>query len=517
VSPRDEASEPVDATGTVRRAHELALLVDNLRDYAIFLLDGDGTIVTWNAGAERLKGYTAPEIIGRHFSTFYPEEDRAAERPARILETARDEGRYEEEGWRVRRDGSRFWASVVITAIREEDGTILGFGKVTRDLTERRLDEQRLRDNAAVLATANDELQQFRRMVLGVRDYAIFLLDPSGHITTWNAGAERIKGYTAEEIVGRHFSTFYTDADRARDHPAEELRIATDVGRYEEEGWRVRKDGTRFWANVVITALYDDDGTLLGFAKVTRDLTERRAAEEALQEANERLARSNQELDRFASVAAHDLQEPLRTISGFAELLRDRYADALDDTGRNYLGHVGGAAVRMSRLVDDLLGYARAAADPRTEGGETGLADAVAVVLGELRATIQERGTDVTVEVPDGARVRAEPRDVEAALRNLLSNAVKFASADGPRVALRAESVEGSWRVWVVDNGIGIDPADRPRLFVPFARLHSASEYEGTGLGLAIAQRVVERNEGAIGVDSTVGEGSRFWFTLPAA
>jgi PAS domain S-box-containing protein len=517
VTPREEASDPVDATGTARRAHELTLLVDSIRDYAIFLLDPDGTVVTWNTGAARLKGYSAEEIIGRSFATFYPDEDRAIERPAQILETARAEGRYEEEGWRVRKDGSRFWASVVITTIRDEDGEILGFGKVTRDLTQRRLDEQRLRDNAAMLAAANDELQQFRRLVLGVQDYAIFLLDSGGNITTWNAGAERINGYTAEEIVGRHFSTFYTEEDRARDHPAEELKIASEVGRYEEEGWRVRKDGTRFWSNVVITAIRDDGGTLIGFAKVTRDLTERRAAEDALQEANERLARSNQELDRFAAVAAHDLQEPLRTISGFAELLRDRYTDTLDETGRNYLGHVSAAAVRMSRLVEDLLGYARSASEPRTAEAETELADAVAVVLAEQRAAIDERGTRVTVEVPDGARVRAEGRDVEAALRNLVSNAVKFASDEDPRVTVTAEAVEGALRVWVVDNGIGIDPADRPRLFVPFARLHSASEYEGTGLGLAIAQRVVERNGGTIGVDSTVGEGSRFWFTLPAA
>lgn len=515
--PREDAPKSVDAPGSPRREHELALLVGNVRDYAIFLLDADGTVVTWNAGAERLKGYTAAEIVGRHFSAFYLEDDRSTGRPARILAAALRDGRYEEEGWRVRKDGSRFWASVLITALHREDGALLGFGKVTRDLTQRRLDEQRLRDNAATLAAANNELQQFRRMVLGVRDYAIFLLDPGGHVTTWNAGAERINGYTAEEIVGRHFSTFYTDADRARDHPADELRIASAEGRYEEESWRVRKDGSRFWASVVITAVRDEEGVLVGFAKVTRDLSERRLAEEALQQANERLARSNQELERFASVAAHDLQEPLRTISGFAELLKDRYAADLDDTGRNYLGHVAAAAVRMSQLVDDLLGYARAAAEPHTGEGETAIADTVGAVLAELRATIEERGTAVTVEVPAPARVRAEPRDVEAALRNLVSNAVKFASVEAPAVTIRAEAVDGDLRVWVIDNGIGIDPADRPRLFVPFARLHSASEYEGTGLGLAIAQRVVERNAGAIGVESVVGEGSRFWFTLPAA
>jgi PAS domain S-box-containing protein len=511
----------VDATGTARRAHELALLVDNLLDYAVLLLDSEGVVVSWNPGAERLKGYAPEDIIGQHFSAFYTDEDREAGRPAKILAQARREGRYEEEGWRVRRDGSKFWAHVILTAIRDDDGSgeIIGFGKVTRDLTARRLNEQRLRDNAAELAAANGELEQFRRLVLSVRDYAIFLLDPHGHIATWNLGAERIKGYTAQEIIGRHFSVFYTEPDRVRDHPSEELRIATAEGRYEEEGWRVRKDGSTFWANVVITALRDEDGTLIGFAKVTRDLTERRAAEEALQQANERLARSNQELDRFAAVAAHDLQEPLRTISGFSELLRDRHADRLDDTGRHYLEHIGSAVRRMSRLVDDLLGYARAAEPAGVAAAEadTPLADAVAVVLGELQAMVDERGTQVEVDVPADARVRAVARDVEAALRNLMSNAVKFASAGEPRVRVAAERVDGAYRVVVVDNGIGIDPADRPRLFVPFARLQSASDYEGTGLGLAIAQRVVERNGGSIGVESAVGEGSRFWFTLPAA
>jgi PAS domain S-box-containing protein len=506
----------VDATGTARREHELALLVDNIRDYAILLLDGDGTVVSWNAGAERLKGYAAGEIIGRHFSSFYTDEDRARDQPAHVLETARRDGRFEDEGWRVRRDGSRFWAHVLITTIYGEDGEILGFGKVTRDLTQSRLHEQRLRDNAAALAAANDELEQFRRLVLGVRDYAIFLLDPGGHITTWNAGAERALGYSDHEIVGRHFSTFYTEEDRARDHPADELRIAAAEGSYEEEGWRLRKDGGRYWANVVITGLRDDAGTLVGFAKVTRDLTERRRADEALQEANERLARSNQELDRFAAVAAHDLQEPLRTISGFAELLRSRHREGLDATGQDYLAHIGAAAQRMSRLVEDLLGYARAAEPSAVAGAdaETSLADAVGAVMAELRATIEARGVEVDVDVAAGARVRAEGRDVEAALRNLISNAVKFAAPEDPRVAVTAERDGDAFRVSVVDNGIGIDPADRPRLFVPFSRLHSDAEYEGTGLGLAIAQRVIERNGGAIGVASVVGEGSRFWFTL---
>jgi PAS domain S-box-containing protein len=513
----DEESEPVQTAGETRRTHELALLVDSVRDYAILLLDEQGSVLTWNAGAERLKGYTAAEVVGRHFSMFYPAEQRDRGHPAEALEIARRDGRFEEEGWRVRRDGSRFWAGSVITPIHEEDGSHIGFGKVVRDLSARRLADERARESALELATTNAELEQFRRLVLSVRDYAIFLLDPGGHITTWNAGAQRAKGYAEEEVLGQHFSLFYTDADRARDHPADELRIASETGRYEEEGWRIRKDGTRFWAHVVITTVRDDDGVLLGFAKVTRDLTERRDAEQALREANERLARSNQELDRFAAVAAHDLQEPLRTIAGFSGLLQRRHAGALDEGGRGYVDHIVAAVDRMQALVDDLLGYARAAEASGVGGNTVIVRDAIAVVLDELRATIEERGATITVEVADHVDVHAETRDVEAVLRNLLSNAVKFAGADAPSVIVRATPADSEIRVEVIDNGIGIDPADRPRLFLPFQRLHSAAEYPGTGLGLAIAQRVVERNGGSIGVDSVAGKGSRFWFTLPAA
>jgi PAS domain S-box-containing protein len=496
-------AEPVPETASARRAHELALLVDAVRDYAILLLDGDGVITTWNAGAERLKGYTAAEAIGRSFAMFYTPEDQERGHPHQLLEVARREGRVETEGWRVRKDGSRFWANVLITAIQEPDGAIIGFGKVVRDLTARRI--------------ADEELEQFRRLVLSVRDYAIFLLDVNGYVTTWNPGAEHSKGYTAQEVVGRHFSLFYTDEDRARDHPAEELRIAARDGRYEEEGWRVRKDGTRFWANVVLTAVRDDAGTLVGYAKVTRDLSERRATEEQLRRAAERLERSNRELDRFASVAAHDLQEPLRTIAGFSGLLVARHEAQLDEGARGYLDHITKGVDRMSRLVDDLLRYARAA-EPSGVGGDTVvLAASTAAVVAELRATIEEHDTEVVVEIAGDVHVHGEARDVEAALRNLISNAVKFADPEAPEVSVRATLADRVVRVDVVDNGIGIDPADRPRLFQPFQRLASAAGQPGTGLGLAIAQRVIERNGGAIGVESVAGEGSRFWFTLPAA
>lgn len=227
------------------------LLVESVRDYAIFALDAEGNVLTWNAGAERFKGYKPHEIIGRHFSTFYSAEDKAARKPERELEEAIEHGRVEDEGWRIRKDGSRFWANVVITTLREKNGTLVGFAKVTRDLTERRAAADALRQSE----------QRFRLLVHNVRDYGIFMLDPTGHIVSWNEGAERMKGYAAHEILGQHFSKFYPSEDLEWDKPGMEIEVATRDGRFEDEGWRVRKDGTRFWANVVITAIRDDSGS----------------------------------------------------------------------------------------------------------------------------------------------------------------------------------------------------------------------------------------------------------------
>jgi len=264
-------------------AEEFKILVDGVTDYAIFMLDDHGRITTWNSGAERLKGYTADEIIGKDFSIFYTEEARQAGHPKRLLETALREGRYEEENWRVRKDGTRFWASVIITPIRNESGTLIGFAKVTRDLTERRLADETLeaeRSEAARVLRESEE--KFRLLVDQVRDYAIFFLDPAGHVMTWNAGAERIKGYRADEIIGQSFVRFYLPKDVVAGMPSRLLRQATEQGVATDQGERVRKDGTRFWASVVVTALHDKEGQLRGFAKITRDITEQKQAEQAV-------------------------------------------------------------------------------------------------------------------------------------------------------------------------------------------------------------------------------------------
>jgi diguanylate cyclase (GGDEF)-like protein/PAS domain S-box-containing protein len=243
----------------------LRLLVDGTLDFGIFMLDPDGMIVSWNPGAQRINGYTDAEAIGQHLSIVYTDEARASGRPQHELAIASATGRHEEEAWQVRKDGSKFWANIIITPVFDKNGRSRGFSTVTRDLTERETTTQ------ALLASE----EGLRQLVDGALEYGIFMLDPEGIIVSWNLGAQRIKGYTAVEAIGQHFSIFYTDEARASGHPAHELTVARAEGRYEEEGWRVRKDGSQFWASVIITPVFDNDGSVRGFSKVTRDLTER--------------------------------------------------------------------------------------------------------------------------------------------------------------------------------------------------------------------------------------------------
>ena len=290
--------------GIANEAGELhRLLVESVEDYAIFALDPQGYILSWNPGAERFKGYKANEIIGKHFSVFYPPEKVAEGFPQHELREAARTGRFEDEGWRIRKDGSRFWANVVITALHDSTGRLVGYAKVTRDLSERREAEEALRESE----------ERFRLLVQGVRDYAIFMLDPAGNITTWNDGARRINGYTAEEIIGKHFSIFYPPEDLADGKPERELEIASETGKYEEEGWRVRRNGSRFWSSVLISALRRPDGSLAGFAKVTRDLTERRALQQRAIDDARRAAL--EEAARLQAEATRDRSERLQALT----------------------------------------------------------------------------------------------------------------------------------------------------------------------------------------------------------
>jgi PAS domain S-box-containing protein len=490
---------------------QLALLVSHATDYAIFVMDPSGVIQSWNPGAERLQGYRPEEIIGQHFSRFYTDEDIARDHPAEELRIAAKAGRYEEEGWRLRKDGSRFWANVVITALTNEEGELVGYGKVSRDLTVRRLAEEQTRAKALELEQANRQLAEYRRLVTSVRDYAIFMLDPAGHILSWNAGAKHLKGYDPEEIIGRHFSVFYTPEDRARNHPAYELEVAVREGRYEEEGLRIRKDGTSFWAQVTITAVRDEEGRLAGFAKVTRDLSERKRSQEALEQAVEDLNLANQELDRFAAVAAHDMTDPLRTISGFAEFLVA--TDPTKEQRDQYAQHIFDSSQRLAAMLHGLLAYARAG-----RAIEATALVAVATVVGEVRddlaAGIADRDAEIRAEVPTDARVQIDPNDLRIILQNLVSNALKFADRSEPVITVVGEHGDGEWRISVCDNGPGIPPEHQQRIFAAFERAPS-SGIVGYGLGLAICQRLVERHDGRIGLRSSPQDGTRFWFTLP--
>jgi PAS domain S-box-containing protein len=354
------------------------------------------------------------------------------------------------------------------------------------------------------------EERQLALLVSNALDYAIFMLDPHGCILTWNPGARRLYGYTHDEVVHEHFSMFYTEADKARDHPANELVLALREGRYEEEGWRVRKDGSRFWVSIVITPIHDDDGTLIGFGKVSRDLTARRESEQALQRAVEELRAANAELDRFAAVAAHDLTDPLRTISGFAEVLEGR---DLPPVERGYAAHIKSSSLRLTQMLRDLLTYARAGQSPdATE--PVPLVQAAEHVLQDLAGPIAERGAKVSVAIPPGAAVLATAGDVRLVLQNLVANAVKFADAQHPEVTVAAQARDGAWHVSVQDNGAGVPEAARERIFRAFERAQT-SERSGYGLGLAICERLVERHGGTIGLEPVQPNGSRFWFALP--
>ena len=326
------------------------MLVEAVTDYAIYMLDPKGIVSSWNPGARRFKGYEPSEIIGKHFSNFYTEEDKAAGIPQRALETAAREGKFESEGWRVRKDGTKFWAYVIIDPIRDNTGKLLGFAKVTRDLTERRQAEEDLRKSQEL----------FRLLVQGVTDYAIYLLSPEGYVTSWNAGAQRIKGYLPQEVIRTHFSRFYTEEDRKAGLPQIALETAMREGRFEKEGLRVRKDGTQFWANVVIDPIRNDDGTLLGFAKITRDITERKNAELALEKTRHALvqAQKMEAIGHLTGGVAHDFNNLLMAIQGSLEMAKRRLSDN-DALLTRFLDNALEGAQRGAALTQRMLAFAR--------------------------------------------------------------------------------------------------------------------------------------------------------------
>jgi PAS domain S-box-containing protein len=475
------------------------LAIDQALDYAVFLLDRNGYILTWNRGARRLKGYEAQEIIGRHFSTFYTRESLDTGWPAHELKVAALEGRFEDEGWRVRKDGSRFWANVVITALREGSGQLLGFSKITRDVTDRKLHEE---------ALARSE-ERFRLLVEGVTDYAIYMLDTDGLVSSWNAGAQRSLGYTPAEIIGRHYSRFFTAEDVQAGRPWEELAQARRTGRSEVEGWRVRKNGEHFWARAIVTALHDGEGRLRGFAKVTQDLTAHRHIQD--------LERAAKNVSEFIAILAHELRNPLAPIRTAMQVIAHTgpthpARDALYKT-------IDRQSAQLVRIVDDMLDISRVTrGEFSIECAPVNLND-IARNAGETAAPfIETAAHKLQMQLtPEVVTVYGDAHRLAQLVTNLLTNAARYTPRGGT-ITVRTRTEQDWAYLSVRDTGRGIDAAWLERIFDMFFHGRPALERTGGGLGigLAIARRIAELHGGSLhAVSEGRDKGSEFILRIP--
>lgn len=488
------------------------MLVEAVTDYAIYMLDPTGIVSSWNPGARRFKGYEESEIIGEHFSRFYTDQDRKSELPRRALETAAREGKFEAEGWRVRKDGSRFWAYVIIDPIKDSEGKLVGYAKVTRDLTERRAAEAELRRSQ----------EQFRLLVQGVTDYAIYLLSPEGKVASWNAGAERIKGYRPEEIIGQHFSVFYTEDDRSAELPKLALETARQDGRFEKEGLRVRKDGSQFWANVVLDAIRDDEGVLIGFAKITRDITERKKTEEKLERTREALvqAQKMEAIGHLTGGVAHDFNNLLMAIQGSLELMKRRLPGG-DTQMHQFLDNALQGAQRGAALTQRMLAFARRQELKLQTINVTELVNGMTELLQSSLGSSVQIETHFSIGLP---KVAADANQLELAILNLMVNARDAMPKGGTIVISARERTvhdEPGLRpgryvcLAVRDSGIGMDEETARRATEPFYTTKGVGK--GTGLGLPMVLGMTEQSGGKLYLKSKLGEGTTVELCLPAA
>ncbi|HUQ35409.1 MAG TPA: PAS domain S-box protein [Aestuariivirga sp.] len=493
-------------------AERYRILVEAITDYAVYLLDPNGNVASWNPGAQRFKGYQASEIIGKNFSLFYTPEDRAADLPRKALATAAKEGKFETEGWRVRKDGTRFWTHVVIDAIRSPSGGILGYAKITRDLTERKEAQDALRRSE----------QLFKLLVEGVSDYAIYMLDAKGHVASWNSGAQRIKGYRPDEIIGKHFSQFYTAEDREKGVPEQALNTAAAEGRFEREGWRVRKDGSQFWASVVIDAIKDNNGKLIGFAKITRDISEKRKAEQALEVARDALfqAQKLEAIGQLTGGIAHDFNNLLMVIQSSMELLRKRVPD--DERFLSLIDNATEGVKRGTSLTQRMLSFARR---QDLDQKSVNLHEFIFEMTDLLQRSL---GPSIIIEsrFPMGlSMVRADSNQLESALLNLAVNARDAMPAGGPLIISAHEEkllngnnlrlAPGKYVcLSIEDKGEGMSEDTFKRATEPFFTTKGVGK--GTGLGLSMVQGFAEQSGGRLRLKSKKDAGTTAELWLPA-
>jgi PAS domain S-box-containing protein len=517
---RDKPTQPLG-----RDEERFRLLVNSVRHYAISMLDPQGRILTWNAGAERIQGYQAHKIIGSHFSRLYPPDALARGLPERGLAMAKREGAFEDEGWSVRGDGSAFWANVVITALRKSSGELIGFANVTRDLTQRRHHEEALRQSE----------ERFRLLIEGVREYAIFMLDVNGKVVSWNVGAQRIKGYVPDEIIGRHFSIFYPPEAVESGWPEHELQVASDKGSFVDTGWRVRKDGTTFWANVTITALRDNHGQLIGFAKLTRDLNEAKRIEamehsgrqrdellEAERSARMAAQRATRVKDEFLATLSHELRTPLSSILGWTQVLlkRPRTVENTDELHRA-IEVIDRNARAQVQLIDDLLDLSRIMSGKiRLDLQQTSLQQVVHDAIESAMPAASAKDIRMqSVLDPTPARVSGDRGRLQQVVWNLLTNAIKF-TPKGGQVQVLLQRIESHIELSVSDTGIGIPTSFLPCVFDRFSQRDGSTTrvHGGLGLGLAICKQLVELHGGSIRASSPgEGKGATFFVELPVS
>ena len=499
-------SEPNYQPGPTRE-EPFRLLVESISDYAIFALDPAGNVLTWNGGAQRLHGYIADEIVGRHFSCFYLEDEKATA-AMRQLKEAATQGRIQVEDWRVRRDGSRFWAAVVITAMCGPSGQLAGFANVTRDLGASPGAEDQLRVSE----------EQFRRLVESVDEYAIYMLDPQGNVATWNSGAQRIKQYQAQDIIGKNFACFYTADEVAHGTPERNLQDAARLGHVRVQGLRVRQDGTPFHADITITALRDGSGQLLGFSKVTRDITDQLLNRET-EAAKLAAEKANQAKDDFLAALSHELRTPLTPALAAAGFLAHN-ASRIPAEFKDEVAIIRRNVQLEARLIDDLLDLTRIIR------GRIELhfdrVDARAIVRQALSIvepdSAQKRLKITNVCAARENHVWADPIRLQQVFWNVLNNAVQFTPPGGSIEIRTANDESGRFVLEVTDTGIGIDIAFQQLLFKPFEQGDRSvtRQFGGLGLGLAISKLLMDLHEGHIEVESGGrSKGATFRMVMP--